>query len=324
MKVKKRIIEIDIAKGILIFLVILGHSPLDRWLSSGIGSFHMAAFFCLSGFTYNYKGDFYSFCHKKTKSLISHYILFSVILIYLATIKHIFHVGLDNYSFWGGIESIFIPYSGRNTTHVYYLWFLPSLFFIETSLAFSQTLTDYFHNKLIGWGFIFFLSITCIMIHLHYKVASIISIYPIGLLFLLLGLYIKPFFTTIKKCSLAIGIFSFTLFVLVVNRNIQDYSCNIDLSSMCINHWWLFLLSGILGCFFTLSISTTFRSSIVQQIGRDSLYYYGLHYLVIWIVDTSFTGILCAIITTLFTFPLVYFYKKTYSNLQLFIIHRHN
>ena len=33
-----RFIEIDIAKGILIFLVILGHSPIEKWLACGIGS----------------------------------------------------------------------------------------------------------------------------------------------------------------------------------------------------------------------------------------------------------------------------------------------
>lgn len=41
----KRLVEIDVARGILISLVVLGHSPIPGWLASGIGSFHMAAFF---------------------------------------------------------------------------------------------------------------------------------------------------------------------------------------------------------------------------------------------------------------------------------------
>ena len=125
MSQNKRIPEIDIAKGILIIFVILGHSPIADWLASGIGSFHMAAFFCLSGFTYNYKGNIHEFVLKKTKALLLPYLRFSVILLLLATIKHILHVGLDNYDIWSGIESIFIPYSGREYTTVYFFWFLP-------------------------------------------------------------------------------------------------------------------------------------------------------------------------------------------------------
>lgn len=65
---KNRLIEIDIARGILIFLVVWGHSPIERWLACAIGSFHMASFFCLSGFTYNFNGEINSFFAKKKKN----------------------------------------------------------------------------------------------------------------------------------------------------------------------------------------------------------------------------------------------------------------
>ena len=47
----KRIEWIDIAKGILIVLVVLGHSEISGIAASVINSFHMAAFFFLAGLT---------------------------------------------------------------------------------------------------------------------------------------------------------------------------------------------------------------------------------------------------------------------------------
>ena len=49
----KRIEWIDIAKGILIVLVVLGHSEISGIAASVINSFHMAAFFFLAGLTIN-------------------------------------------------------------------------------------------------------------------------------------------------------------------------------------------------------------------------------------------------------------------------------
>ena len=49
----KRIEWIDIAKGILRVLVVLGHSEISGVAASVMNSFHMAAFFFLAGLTIN-------------------------------------------------------------------------------------------------------------------------------------------------------------------------------------------------------------------------------------------------------------------------------
>ena len=79
---------------------------------------------------------------------------------------------------------------------------------------------------------------------------------------------------------------------------------------MHLGHWWgIYVLSGIVGFFLTLSVSTLI-APYFSKIGKDSLYYYGLHYCVIWIVDSIVGGLPCAIITLVFTLPLVILYKK--------------
>lgn len=52
-KMSKRIEWIDIAKGILRVLVVLGHSEISGVAASVINSFHMAVFFFLAGLTIN-------------------------------------------------------------------------------------------------------------------------------------------------------------------------------------------------------------------------------------------------------------------------------
>ncbi len=51
----QRIKWLDTAKGILILLVILGHSFSNTELKNILGSFYMPAFFIFSGFTLKYE-----------------------------------------------------------------------------------------------------------------------------------------------------------------------------------------------------------------------------------------------------------------------------
>lgn len=145
----KRIEWIDVAKAILIFLVVLGHSPISKWECNAINSFHMAAFFCLSGFTFSYKGNFKEFLLKKIKGILLPYIEFSVIMLIFFYLKCRFmHSG--NFDIVEGLESIVIPISGRQTASVYGLWFLPCLFLAETVIASCKELCDRI-NKCVGY-----------------------------------------------------------------------------------------------------------------------------------------------------------------------------
>ena len=80
--VKNRIEWIDYSKGILIILVIAGHAipefdlHLD-YLAHFIYSFHMPAFFILSGYLFRYKKDINTveFAKKKAKQLLIPYII---------------------------------------------------------------------------------------------------------------------------------------------------------------------------------------------------------------------------------------------------------
>lgn len=63
--IESRIEWIDIAKGIGILFVMLGHCYLDTKYTFWFISFHMALFFFLSSYTFRIKEDYNSFVKKK-------------------------------------------------------------------------------------------------------------------------------------------------------------------------------------------------------------------------------------------------------------------
>ena len=118
MEQKTRLDYIDIAKGIGMILVYVGHckiqgsSPLFQW----IYSFHMPLFFFLSGLLFKRK-KFRIVIINKTLGLIVPYVLFSVINYFLYTISGTSEISIVGVILYGW---------GLNP-----MWFIPILFVIE-------------------------------------------------------------------------------------------------------------------------------------------------------------------------------------------------
>lgn len=123
----QRLYWIDIAKGALLFLVILGHLvTYNSYAFAFIFAFHMPAFFFLSGYTLNVKNTkFALFLKKKCCSLLIPYLVFGAVAFCLSllvpptkTLEDIVtKTTLENF-FWYGQ-----PSHGAGAT-----WFLISLF----------------------------------------------------------------------------------------------------------------------------------------------------------------------------------------------------
>ena len=133
MKYKSNRIEwIDIAKGIGMIFVILGHTAIPDNYLKFVLAFNMPLFFFLSGCTFKLKDNFFEFLKKKIKTLLIPYFVFSII----------------TYLFWLVVErrilndtgmSIFKPIIGMfyaNNIDGYMifdgvLWFIACLFITE-------------------------------------------------------------------------------------------------------------------------------------------------------------------------------------------------
>ena len=75
----KRIVEIDIAKGICILLMVIGHSGMTGYAHNFIYSFHMPFFFFISGVTTNINRSFSVFLKNKVKGLVIPFLIYYLI-----------------------------------------------------------------------------------------------------------------------------------------------------------------------------------------------------------------------------------------------------
>lgn len=76
---------LDVAKGITIILMVLGHTSIPDILSRFIWAFHMPLFFVASGITTNWtKYNFMEFCSHKCKKLLIPFFVYSVIVLIIS------------------------------------------------------------------------------------------------------------------------------------------------------------------------------------------------------------------------------------------------
>lgn len=304
----KRVAWIDTAKGLLIILVILGHSDVSNLTRYIINSFDMGAFFMLSGMTVNYEARHSEFLKKRVKGILIPYILFSFIYITYQTFRIIIMDG-GPVTLGDGLLSIIIPVSGRQTMSVYGLWFLPCLFLSELVVYWIFRV----QKRHVFGGIVLYMVVLalCVLVRHTTGVVSVINIVPIAVLFLILGNQLKSC-DNWKNQKLVVGLISLIVFFVVVWINAAFSNVSIDLSSMTLGMWPLYLVNCCTGglTIFVLSMLME-KVSPIRKIGCDSLYYYGLHYEVLGVVSKCTPwGIIQTIFTLTFLVPVISVYKK--------------
>jgi len=155
----KRVKWIDIAKGIGIILVVLGHSnwffaqaTTTMFIQKYIYSFHMPLFFFLSGYLFIKEKypSFKAFFIKKVKTLLIPYFFFSILSVLFIVILNL--KNLDNLiSFKTAIIQIF--YLKSTVVWNEPLWFLVCLFVVE--------IIYYFLSKIKSKKIIVFILLLC-------------------------------------------------------------------------------------------------------------------------------------------------------------------
>jgi fucose 4-O-acetylase-like acetyltransferase len=145
----KRIEYLDIAKGIGILLVVLGHNDFEvisLFVQRLIYSFHMPLFFFLSGYFLNTAIPFFDFFKKRFNALLKPY-LFTIFLIYFTS------VSFEKMGFNTAIQRTVKSLYGSG----YYLdwvqlWFLPQLFVVSLYAFLFIALVGKVHNRWVRWG----------------------------------------------------------------------------------------------------------------------------------------------------------------------------
>ena len=144
---KKRLNWVDVTKGLLMILVVIGHFPgqLDFPLGKYIYWFHMPAFFLLSGLFFKpvlEKGKTKEVIHKRFMQLIVPYLFF---LVTITVIRYGMEIGSGNLELSWYLNDLWtLVIGGRFARGAYgVFWFVTTLFF--TYLLFIW-MTKYFNR----------------------------------------------------------------------------------------------------------------------------------------------------------------------------------
>lgn len=298
---KQRITYLDMAKGIGIILVVIGHYPKTgdqamKWITS----FHMPLFFIVSGMLIYYKNeiqqDFKTTVIKKAKSIMIPYLSFSILYMAINVLYYFYdktampleHIGLIGYRT--------ITLYGHSV-----LWFLPALFLSE--IIFIEIRRKMNHKNTISivlimgavgvLGKIAVLSDKWGLNEIIKDVITVILRLGIPIVLLMIGYYIMSFMKNSEKTNwkeVLIGIFA-----LGINIAIAFYNGVVDINFMVFNNPLLFILGAVTG---TMAVVLLCKNIKIGKLDKGFIYL-GKNSLIIMATHLDFYVMLVAINTSL-------------------------
>lgn len=285
---KKRIDWIDYSKGILITLVISGHAipefglHLD-FLEKIIYSFHMPAFFILSGYLFKFDAclEKKKFINKKAKQLLLPYLMFCVLILICHAAKQlILHNDIAFFTRLIEKNTIVNTLLLTNSSAFSNLWFLPSIFTAECALyiIFSLVHSEKLRSVICcGLGLFAFLYGRFVAFPLPLCLDSAcLAIFYLYLGYLLRIQRIERFFD--KNVIFVSGAALF----LVINFIDYYYLNNIYCSfyNLHFSNEAVFLITSILGTLLVVGICKRLKfGRLMSGLGKNSLYIYGFHFI---------------------------------------------
>jgi acyltransferase len=274
-----RLKEIEVVKGITIFLVVLGHSGLsDGILSEILSDFRMPLFFLISGYLFStskYLNDTKRLINVKSMTLLIPYVSFAMIgagLYYFSSIKN----NLD--TDW---LRPFVGLSYGNGNWITYniaIWFLVCLFcafiLFQTILKYTQTYSTIVQSSIfVFFGIVGFLISKFIWLPLSIDIALVVA------LFMYIGLWLKENqILRNQKLMLIITLVSVVLFALTLIFN--DF---VDINNRTFGNILWFYVGGLSGSFIILTLAKYVLAkvkilyTIFSYLGKESLIILGIH-----------------------------------------------
>lgn len=279
---KQRLEYIDNAKAILIAMVVLAHilnyanPEYNIWpytlTQAFITSFHMPAFFLLSGFLFNHEAwrerSWCEFVGRRLKTLLIPYVFFEVLaVLYL-------HFVLHRVSITEGMYRLLTFRCNVGAD-----WFLPAMFLANIVFFASVKYPNHFF-----WPVAVALSLFCTWILPTGHWWKVLCRGLLGFSFLFMGNRAKKWLSIYKP---SYGVIAFFL-TAVLSALSQRFYSN-DMYSAVLENPPLFAASGFAGLYFVLSISRLIQWKWLRKVGENTLPIMGTHQLVLYTVPSSST-----------------------------------
>ena len=280
----KRLEWIDLAKGITMILVIIGHTIHLSLLRYIIYSFHMSLFFIASGITYRTSENNKMFKQKMKKSF-RHLILPTIIIYLLQIIIEVIltfnQISFLDYFLTKTYVAVFasgydLKFGSKTIVGIGAVWFFVVLFI-------SKTLYDYLHLKLKQNVFIIvvlLLSVCGVVIGNLQALPLSFDIALVVLPLYLVGKYIQQNTLLIKNTvilPISLLIWGLTFFL---EYTVKGYSMEFTIRAYPI--YPLCFLTAIAGSIFIVSASISLLKikSFLRPlifIGKNSMYLFWVH-----------------------------------------------
>lgn len=290
---------LDIAKGIGIILVVVGHSWLvlsePGILFQIIYSFHVPLFFFLSGIFVKENIHTINHIFRKIESLLKPYFVISILILLFTLVKSYLTNG--NLSYINGIINVF--YASGDKIMSTPTWFLPSLFitliaitpltrirkyhqlFFLVALLLVSSFFTLFHNAI--------LSITTeSSLNINYLPWSI-DLLPITLLFVFSGYLLKDFFLRFTPKLVLVSL-AFILYILIFSfcnspaLNLHERNFGVPLYSLTLAFSGIYLIIAV--SHYLMRYKTI--SSYLRATGKSTLFILILHGLILGFLTRNF------------------------------------
>ncbi|WP_283576492.1 acyltransferase family protein [Limosilactobacillus oris] len=278
---QKRLEWVDIAKGIAILLMVIGHEVKNPHVYAFIFSFHMPLFFVLSGYTSSQVNNWGKFFYKQTKSFKRIWLL-AVLMVILLGLENLallsnftlreFGPSLINGIFWGSN----IPMLGVMSVGV--MWFMFVFFWAKFLFDLLQVLLPDVYSGLI----LFILSGASMMWcqNFTYFLPQALDIVPIAALFMWIGAFTK------KKVDINnLNGLNKLIFAVVILFWVVCFICKLYIELSVRHYPGLFIpvieaLGGTLAiCLLSKWLPSGKLSGSLQSIGRHTLAVLCIHHL---------------------------------------------
>lgn len=263
--VKKRIDWVDVAKGIGVICVVLGHISKyqDHWkFVQFLYGFHVGAFFILSGIIFKKKIN--CMFDDLMDSIIKHYVIPYIISVLIILIcKELFTA---DFHFFENLKGYVLQIRAGS------IWFI-------TVLALSKIIIWFLNNKINNRKLLTVIVIIifcsgCISLKYYNRLIWNLDLVPMGVFFVYFGVIISDKMTNLSIPKLKCFIFGeLSLFIsfisTVINRLTQDVIVRISISDINIVPLYvLSVISGFLGISLLSMILS--KSKFLSYIGKNS------------------------------------------------------
>lgn len=309
-----RIAYIDVLRGMLMFLVVLGHSigSIENPVNRFILSFHMPAFFIVSGYCFKNvsSGDSVGkTLIKKAKGLVWPYLTLSIIGV---AVYWVFMAGTARDQSVSVLQSIIgivlnDSHFGRIVTGGF--WFVYDLIWITAVHILSWRLNN--QLKLLFFTIVFLLiyNFNC-MFYLYDELIRI----SVGYTFFLIGNLLKDNRANLIRIRQVGGeiYYAFCILSLLITLVISQTNTPVLMFKNNYGNSFLFIFSSLLGTFFLYELARLINHCrIIEYIGKNTLLVLQMHFIFIMVSHVLLHKLYPMINNYVFPFYLFHFIIAT-------------